>query len=170
MNHLLSVLNSTDPRAILQANMDALDTSAAFARVPSLVSGSPTTDLGAPATGTFVLGDLWTDAACGVWRCTVAGTPGTWVQLEPAMGIAFPVGTIPDGYRAARSDQHGTVYYYDLGTTTWMPVVAAMTAGQVRFDGSGYLWLKCSDNLYRKVLGVMVDGVATLTLGDDTSA
>lgn len=34
---------------------------------------------GAPATGTWAVGDLVMDSAKAWWRCSVAGTPGTWV-------------------------------------------------------------------------------------------
>ena len=34
---------------------------------------------GAPATGTFAVGDFVIDQTGVVWVCTVAGTPGTWV-------------------------------------------------------------------------------------------
>jgi hypothetical protein len=33
---------------------------------------------GAPAAGTFVVGDFVVDQAGAVWVCTVAGSPGTW--------------------------------------------------------------------------------------------
>jgi hypothetical protein len=35
---------------------------------------------GAPATGTFALGDFVIDQTGKVWVCTTAGTPGTWTQ------------------------------------------------------------------------------------------
>lgn len=35
---------------------------------------------GAPTTGTFAVGDFVVTQAGGIWICTVAGTPGTWVQ------------------------------------------------------------------------------------------
>lgn len=33
---------------------------------------------GAPTTGTWAAGDLVMDSAKVLWRCTAAGTPGTW--------------------------------------------------------------------------------------------
>ena len=33
---------------------------------------------GAPASGTFVVGDLSVDQTGGLWICTTAGSPGTW--------------------------------------------------------------------------------------------
>lgn len=36
---------------------------------------------GAPTSGTFALGDLHVDSAGILYRCSVAGTPGTWIPL-----------------------------------------------------------------------------------------
>jgi len=38
--------------------------------------------VGAPGQGTHGVGEVVMDAAGGVWQCTVAGTPGTWAQLN----------------------------------------------------------------------------------------
>lgn len=47
------------------------------------------TTTGAPTTGTFAVGDWVVDAVTGVkWTCTVAGTPGTWVNA----GLSRPIG------------------------------------------------------------------------------
>ena len=35
---------------------------------------------GAPASGTFAVGDFIVDATASVWICVVAGTPGTWAS------------------------------------------------------------------------------------------
>lgn len=67
-----------------------------FRERPSLVDGTPTTALGPPSSGTFEVGDIWLDARLGKFRCTVAGTPGTWIQ------------TIPNIYRAIISQDGGT--------------------------------------------------------------
>ena len=45
---------------------------------PSRLVGSNAS--GAPLTGTFVAGDFTVDTDGTIWVCTVAGTPGTWVQ------------------------------------------------------------------------------------------
>ncbi|HEV2375856.1 MAG TPA: hypothetical protein VGS19_27275 [Streptosporangiaceae bacterium] len=39
---------------------------------------------GAPASGTFAVGDHVIDQTGYLWVCTVAGTPGTWVRVPPA--------------------------------------------------------------------------------------
>ena len=42
---------------------------------------------GAPASGTFAVGDFVIDQTGKVWVCTVAGTPGTWVQVGGGGGL-----------------------------------------------------------------------------------
>ena len=55
--------------------------------------------IGPPTSGARVLDDFWRDALGGEFRCTVAGTPGTWMQIRPAAVTADPSsGTIPVGY------------------------------------------------------------------------
>jgi hypothetical protein len=44
------------------------------------------TATGAPTTGTFAVGDYVVDQTGKVWVCTVAGTPGTWVQAAGGGG------------------------------------------------------------------------------------
>ena len=62
-------------------------------------NGSPTTIIGPPTSGTRVLNEFWRDALSGEWRCTVAGTPGTWLQIMSAAVTADrSSGTIPTGY------------------------------------------------------------------------
>ena len=39
---------------------------------------------GAPASGTFVLGDFVVDQTGAIWVCALAGTPGTWVNTSAA--------------------------------------------------------------------------------------
>lgn len=47
----------------------------------NLISKSTT---GAPSTGTWAVGDLMQDSAGELYRCTAAGTPGTWVWMGSA--------------------------------------------------------------------------------------
>lgn len=55
------------------------------------------TTTGAPTTGTFAVGDWVTTQDGRIWICTVAGTPGTWVQPSPPPNTLAsniqPVGT-----------------------------------------------------------------------------
>lgn len=41
---------------------------------------------GAPGSGTFAVGDYVVDQTGSIWVCTVAGTPGTWVEIGAAGG------------------------------------------------------------------------------------
>jgi hypothetical protein len=43
---------------------------------------------GAPASGTFAVGDVVIDQTGKVWVCTTAGTPGTWTQVGPGGGAS----------------------------------------------------------------------------------
>lgn len=49
---------------------------------------------GAPASGTFAVGDYAIDGTGKVWICTGAGSPGTWTQ--PATGLSNPMTTTQD--------------------------------------------------------------------------
>ncbi len=48
---------------------------------------------GAPTSGTYTLGELYLDAAGAMWRCTAAGTPGTWTTFGggvQSVGLTAP--------------------------------------------------------------------------------
>jgi hypothetical protein len=71
-----------------------------------------------PTAGTRVLGELWKDSLGAWWKCTAAGTPGTWQQILPAAVSADPSsGTIPTGYLV-----------FDVGTE------------DVKRHAGGYVW------------------------------
>jgi hypothetical protein len=54
------------------------------------------TSAGAPATGTWLLGDVLIDVNGVLWLCTTAGTPGTWSYAVPSHGSAHaPNGSDP---------------------------------------------------------------------------
>ena len=44
------------------------------------------TSSGAPASGTFVVGDFVIDQTAKIWVCTTAGSPGTWTQITSSNG------------------------------------------------------------------------------------
>jgi hypothetical protein len=71
-------------------------TAEVFKQEPTYVAGVPTTTIGPPTTGSHVLDELWKDALGGVFKCTVAGAPGTGKQILPA-GVTADAssGTIP---------------------------------------------------------------------------
>jgi Major tropism determinant N-terminal domain len=51
---------------------------------------------GAPVSGTFAVGDFIVDQSGSAWVCTVAGTPGTWVQMTGGGGMTNPMTTQDD--------------------------------------------------------------------------
>ncbi len=87
-------------------------------RVATYQNGSPTTIIGPPTSGARVLNEFWRDALGGEWICTVAGTPGTWIQILPAAVTADPSsGTIPTGY-----------------------LILNVTTGRIKRHAGGYVW------------------------------
>jgi len=62
--------------------------------------------------------EFWRDGLGGEWRCTGAGTPGTWIQIRPAAVTADPSsGTIPTGY-----------------------LILNVATGHIKRHAGGYVW------------------------------
>ena len=122
MNNLLSLINAADKGAITETNMERIDASLAFMLVPDTdpTTGNPTVNLGPPTAGAFVQGQLWRDAQLAIWRCTVAGTPGTWIQQCPAVVAANPGGP-PNGYWIIRADLNFEPFYWNGAAWTHTP-------------------------------------------------
>jgi hypothetical protein len=130
---LHDVSNAADFVALTETNFEIL-TAEVFKHEPTYVSGVPTTTVGPPTTGTHVLDELWKDALGGVFKCTVAGAPGTWKQILPAGVTADPSsGTIPTGYLILNVAQ-GTLKRH-AGGYSWETIVGA-TGGKVGFYGA----------------------------------
>lgn len=89
-------------------------------RVATYQNGSPTAIVGPPTSGTQGLKEFWRDALGGEFRCTQAGTPGTWLQIRPAAVTADPSsGTIPVGYwvwttTPSHSKRHAGGYVWEV--------------------------------------------------------
>lgn len=98
MNFLLALTNAANPKVITQTNFERLDGSLAFMLQPTKVNGVANALIGPPTANAHVQHELWVDSLGAVHRCTVAGTPGTWVQISPAVQSDAPAGTIPTGY------------------------------------------------------------------------
>lgn len=95
---LLDIAGTGDPVSVAQENFEII-TRETFAATPTFESGVATVLIGPPTSGAHVLDEFWKDAWLAKWRCTVAGTPGTWRQETPAIRDTEPVaGTIPIGY------------------------------------------------------------------------
>lgn len=87
------------------------------------------TTAGAPAAGTWAVNDVILDSLGVVYRCTVAGTPGTWVGNVNGTPIAVAF-TAPAGNAATISDGTGSGAPYALTTTL------KTADNRVYFDGS----------------------------------
>lgn len=60
---------------------------------------------GSPASGTFAVRDVAVDTDGTIWICTVAGSPGTWVQVSGTGGGGGGAGfgiTVPDVFQQAK--------------------------------------------------------------------
>lgn len=152
---LLDIERVGDPVSVAQDNFEIL-TEEVFKVVPTYQSGSPTIIIGPPTSGDHALDERWKDAWNGEWRCTVAGTPGTWRQERPAIRAGEPAsGTIPVGYQIEDSTDNYRRKWH-VGAYVWESVSAAYQFQRVTgFTGGG------ATNL---------DGVSTTSLADGTIA
>ena len=81
---------------------------------------------GAPTAGTHTLNEVAIDSGGSLWRCTVAGTPGTWTQMGASgiiSGSGVPSGAPPTGaVLYVRTDTPGValqrLYTYAAGVWT----------------------------------------------------
>jgi len=95
---------------------------------------------GAPTTGTFAVGDFIIDQTGKVYVCTVAGTPGTWVQVgatttsvtmggdvtgNSATSTVAKLQGVTVSTTAPTSNQ---VLTYNSGTTSWTPTTPSAGA------------------------------------------
>ena len=129
---LYDVSNAADFVALTESNFEIL-TSEIFKHEPTYVSGVPTSTIGPPTTGSHVVDEIWKDALGGAFKCTVAGTPGTWKQILPAAVTADPTtGAIPTGYLVFHVTQ-GTLKRH-AGAYDWQTVIGA-TSGKIGFYG-----------------------------------
>ena len=95
---LNDVTNAADHIALVADNFELLSEEL-FKVTPTYQNGAPNTVIGSPTSGERVLGELWKDSLGAWWRCTAAGTPGTWQQVPPVAVTADPSsGTVPTGY------------------------------------------------------------------------
>ena len=113
MINLTSLINAADRATVTESNMGKIDTSLAFMLTPTI---DPTTGIaniitGPPTGAAWQINQLWVDVNGGIFACTVAGTPGTWQQIQPAVTAADPVAPIA-GYVIARTGEHLKMYYW----------------------------------------------------------
>lgn len=85
----------SNPRTIAQRNFDVLEARTWFA------TPNPGAGVGPPTTGTWAVDELYWDVDRNVWRCTVAGTPGSWVLYF--VGSYLNGSLVGDGLEFART-------------------------------------------------------------------
>lgn len=122
---LLNVEGANNPVDVGQTNVELVNRSLAFMRVPSTVDGVPWPNLGPPYdSGIWPDGTLWVDRGLAVWRChTYPGdTYDKWVQLEPSIVTgSFPT-PAPDNYLVIRPDVDHRIYRRDNVGNGWVEI------------------------------------------------
>ena len=106
---------------------------------------------GAPASGTFAVGDFVVNADGSIFVCTVAGSPGTWVDtatIGPSVASVFGrTGTVTAGnadYLAVASGGlTGAVAAtrYVGGTASGSPGSGTFAVGDFVIDQTGKVWI-----------------------------
>ncbi len=133
-SRLFDVSGAESFLALTQSNFTLLAEEIAK-RVATYQNGSPTTIIGPPTSGARVLNEFWRDALGGEFRCTQAGTPGTWMQIRPAAVTADPAsGTIPTGYLILNVTT-GHIKRH-TGSYAWEITVGADANAKVGFHGA----------------------------------
>lgn len=159
VRHLFNVQEVANPAEVMQRNMELVE-EWLFRATPSKRSSVETTLKGPPTDGAWQVSELWVDAILGVWRCTVAGEPGTWIQVAPALVAANPTGIVT-GYWIIRSDLDYAQYVYNGSSWDAVGGGGAVTsvAGRV-----GDVVLTTAD------LGDMTAAGVALATGSDAAA
>ncbi|MCL4180629.1 MAG: hypothetical protein KJ072_23140, partial [Verrucomicrobia bacterium] len=160
---LHDVSNAADFVALTETNFEIL-TSEVFKQEPTYVAGVPTSTIGPPTTGSHVLNEVWKDALGGVFKCTVAGTPGTWKQFLPAAVTADPAaGTIPTGYLIFNVTQ-GTLKRH-AGAYDWQTAIGA-SGGKIGFYGVPPVTQPAGADQAAVILGSTDGEIGGLTISD----
>ena len=123
---LLDVQNVSDPETISQQNCDIL-ARMIWKKQPTYVSGAANTVFGKPTTGAHLLDEIWVDKYLATFICTVAGTPGTWVQIAPAVVSGQPTspGAAQDLYWIVDRTNATIKYrqqYWNNGGSAWVNI------------------------------------------------
>jgi hypothetical protein len=114
----------SNQQSVVQLNFELIEYDLYTPTAPTKQAGVATTIIGPPTSGTWVLRDRWVDTNGSEWSCVTAGTPGSWVQLRPALMSADPgAGSYSTGYLIMRTDARNILRYYD--GTTWQDVLGA---------------------------------------------
>lgn len=146
---LLDIQGVGDPVTVAQHNFEVL-TQLLFEFTSTYESGVETVLIGPPVAGAHLLDEKWWDAYDALWRCTAAGTPGTWRQETPAVVATEPTtGTIPVGYHIFDESANFRRKYH-IGSYVWRSVEQAILS---------------LTSLTGGVVGTDLDAVVTTSLG-----
>lgn len=125
------------------------------ANLVSRYTGATTS--GAPTSGTFVVGDWIVDRAGALWLCTVAGTPGTWVNgaagAAPVTSVDGRTGvvTLADKYVDVTGDTM-------TGTLGVAPVLTSWGANRFGVDSQNTVNVASAESAFA-VMGVQARSV-----------
>lgn len=124
---LLNTESAADFQKLVQENFELINESPAYKRVPSRRNGVPNTSLGPPISGRWPKDCYWIDVLRSLWVCSETGSPGTWVQLDAAVVLALPTGTIPTGYQVINQADNYRRYFWT--GAAWQELYLSITGG-----------------------------------------
>lgn len=146
----------------------------------------PALTTGSPASGTWAVGDLYTDSDGQLYKCTVAGTPGTWSVVGAGAGFFNRLVTIAVSLSAEEflivadyiiidvggsiTIEAGATLRIDGGDRDAAPRSVTETCGMSGSDtsvwGSGTISIQLppAANCYARAYSVINSGVGTLSL------
>lgn len=99
------------------------------------------TTSGAPASGTFAVGDFTIDRTGKIWVCTSAGTPGTWVQVGGSASLTTASAQLSADVAMASANTYYDGPSVSLAAGTWL----VYTSVHVRGGSSGGVTMKLWD-------------------------
>jgi hypothetical protein len=131
---------------------------------------------GAPATGTFAVGDFVVDQTGKVYACTVAGTPGTWTlsggsAAAPTVVAGATLGAAATLDLASRQATEVTYYLSGLSAPSIVTLsnraAGAVVQIAVQQDATGYRTFALTDGTSTVLVPVAPDPYAVTTLRVD---
>jgi hypothetical protein len=85
-----------------------------------------------PASGSWALNDLVLDTLGRLWRCSVAGTPGTWVALDKtALGLSLVDNTADSAKPVSTAQQTALNLKANIASPTFTGTVSGITKSMV---------------------------------------